>query len=890
MMLQVLDADYIMLNGKPVIRIFGKTKSGKTYCVFQNNFSPYFYLKAKNQEKTIEKIKKNYNGDVKSVKKVKKFLPFGYQEEKKDILKIILNNPKKTPRIREELSEEGELYEADILFKYRFFVDRNIKGMNWIDVKGKTVNTDTVGCSGIEAEEIEPKNNLEENIPLKILSLDIETQTPTNRIPTPEKDGITMISLSFSEKYKGMKTQVITSKKVPVKSNWVVALEDEEQMLQKLKEIIDEYDPDIITGFNIQSFDLPFIVGRMSELGIKRDFGRVSDKSVFCRKYGRRSSTYITGRIIFDAYKVVKNDFSFKRYTLDNVSEKLLGKGKIDVEYSDFEKLWNGNKKQVKKLLEYSKKDAELPLEMIEKKNLIDKYVALSRVSGVLIQDVLDGGESVRIENMLLSKFKENDILFPTKPGKEDVRKRIKKRNKYGLKGGLVLEPEKGLHTQGCVVVLDFKSLYPSIIKSYNICPTTLLTTEKTDNFNKTPAGAKFAKREEREGIFPNLLEKLIDQRSEVKKKMYKEEDPDKKRLLDAKQYALKIMANAFYGYTGYTRARAYVMEVANSITAFGRNLIKDTAEKIEKMGYKIIYGDTDSLFLRLETNDLEEARKEGAKIIEKIDFPGQIVLEFEKVFKSFLILTKKRYAGWAFEKNNGKWEDEIDIRGIEIVRRDWPDLTTETMKKVLQIILKEGNIKKAINFVQEIVQKLGKGKVDLGKLAVTKSITKKIENYDGVLPHIELAKRMKKRNPAEPPTPGSRISFVIVRGNRMLSKRAEHPDYIKKNKLKIDSEYYIKNQLLPPLERIFSVIGVDKGELMGMGRQYSLKEVLSDSSSRDYRVSLPPSQTKIKNLRGFVCKSCKKSFRRPPLTGRCICGGPILAEGDGSVGGRVKI
>ncbi|MCD6367742.1 MAG: DNA polymerase elongation subunit [Candidatus Aenigmarchaeota archaeon] len=888
MMVQVLDADYTMLNDRPVIRIFGKSENGKSYCVFVNNFYPYFYLKTDDFERTVEILNNKFNGEVRGVEQVEKFLPFGYQRNKIPVLKIILKNPAKTPEIRDSLS--GEPFEADILFKYRFFADKGIKGMNWIDVKGKFIKTDTVYCNSIDAEEVLTKEK-EENAPLRILSIDIETETPNDRIPEPEKDSIIMISLAFSSEYKGMKSMVLVSKRVSVNEKWIIQLDNEEKMLEMLRDIIIDYDPDVITGYNIQNFDIPFIIGRMGKLGIKRDLGRVKDKPVFVRKMGSRSVTYITGRIIFDSYQAIRKDFSFKTYTLNNVSEKLLGKKKIDVKYKEFEKLWNGNKEGMKRLLDYSRRDAELALELVEKKNLMDKYIALSKVSGVLLQDVLDGGESVRIEHMLLSEFNKRDVLFPMKPNEKLVSERIKERNKYGLKGGFVLEPKKGLHTGNCIVVLDFKSLYPSIIMTYNICPTTILKDDSINEYDESPVGVKFVKKEVREGIVPSVLEKLINQRTEVKKKMYQEKDPDSKRLLYAKQLALKIMANAFYGQLGYPKSRLYVIEVANSVTAFGRSIIQNTMKEIESKGFEIIYGDTDSVFVKVGTDDLDKAWEIGEKITKEIKLPGKLILELEKVFRSFLIQTKKRYAGWAFEKNNGEWEDKIETKGIETVRRDWPDLTTETVHEVLKIILKEGDVKKAIKFVRGVVEKLSRGEIDLEKLAVTKSITKNIDKYDGMLPHIELAKKMRERNPATAPTPGERISFVIIRGNQMLSKRAESPDYIREHNLKIDSDYYINNLLLPPLERIFSVIGVDKGELLGMGRQYNLKELLTNSiDKRDYKIKLSPNEAKIKNLRGFVCSKCNKSFRRVPLSGRCECGGEILALGDGSVGGMVEV
>lgn len=886
MKLQVFDADYTMLNEKPVIRIFCKDSSGKTFCVFVKGYSPYFY--AMGNENEIKERLKSFEGEIEKVETVKRFLPVGYQEEKTEVLKVTNRNPSKVPSIRESIG--CRVFEADILFKYRFFSDKGIRAMNWIDTEGDFVKTNTISCSGIDSKKIKNIDN-EENVPLKILAFDIETEAPSERIPEADKDAITMISLCFSEKYKKQKDIVLVSKYAPLREDQkknTICLESEKKMLERFKEVINDYDPDVLTGYNIQNFDMPFIVGRMDKYGVKKDMGRVRDKNVFCSKYGPTTSTKIVGRVVADSYQIIKRDFSFKNYKLDNVAEKLIGKRKIDISYRDFNKLWNGNKEGLQKLIDYARKDSVLALELVEKKNLLDKYVALSRVSGILLQDALNGGESIRIENVLLTEFNKRGILFPPKPTDREVAERARKREKSELKGGLVLEPEAGLHTDGCILVLDFKSLYPSIIRTYNICPTTLLKEDVKVKYNKSPTGSKFVKSEVREGILPHVLENLINQRTAVKKKMYKEKDMDKKRLLYAEQWALKILANAFYGYTGYLRAKTYVMQVANTITAVGRELLQKTRDEILSMDYEVIYGDTDSVFVKVKTHDLEKAYAKGNQIVSKIKLPGKLTLEFEKIFRSFLILTKKRYAGWSFEKVDGEWSDKIEMKGIETVRRDWPDIVTETMNVVLNTILKEGDIKKAIKFVQGEVDMLVTGSVDLKKLTVTKSITKSLDRYDGMLPHIELAKKIRERDPSQTPTPGTRISYIIIRGNQMLSKRAEEPEYIKEHNLKIDSSYYIENQMLPPLERIFSVIGVDKGELMGKGRQCNLKDMLKPLE-RNHKIEIPPEKITIDTPEGFVCRECNSNFRRVPLLGRCDCGGEIFAFGNGSMGGLVR-
>ncbi|UCG95766.1 MAG: hypothetical protein JSV92_01810 [archaeon] len=887
MKLQIFDADYTMLNDKPVVRVFCKDESGKTFCVFCKDYMPYFYALG-DQEKIRQQLKK-FEGEIRKIETVKRFLPVGYQKEKTEVLKITTKNPSKVPDLRDSL--DCRTFEADILFKYRFFADKNIGGMGWIEVEDKFVNTTTVSCKGLETKKIKSIVS-DKNAPLKTMALDIETETPTDRLPETGKDAITMLSLAFSKSYMGQKDMVIVSKHVRLREDQkknTICVESEKKMLEKFKDIIDQYDPDVITGYNIENFDFPFIVGRMEKLGIKRDLGRAKDKSVFCSKYGPRSTTRITGRVVADSYQIIKRDFSFKSYKLDAVAEKLLGKKKIDISYRDFNKIWNGKAEELQKFIDYSRRDSVLALDLIEKKNLMDKYVALSKVSGILFQDALNGGETIRIENVLLKEFNKKDVLFPLKPSDREIMERAKKRKKSELKGGLVLQPKAGLHTDGYILVLDFKSLYPSIIRTYNICPTTLLSDDIKVKCNLSPIKTRFVDSEIRPGILPFVLERLIKERSVVKKRMHQEKDRDEKRLLYAKQWALKILANAFYGYTGYLRAKTYVVEVANTITAFGRELLQKTREEITNMGYEVIYGDTDSVFVKVKTKDLENAYRKGNQIVSKIKLPGKLVLEFEKTFRSFLILTKKRYAAWSFEKTNDEWTEKIEMKGIETVRRDWPDIVTETMNVVINIILKEGDVKKAIRYVQGEVDKLNAGEVDLKKLAVTKSITKSVDRYEGMLPHIELAKKLRKRSPSQAPVAGSRISFVIIRGNQMLSKRAEDPEYISENKLKIDSCYYIDNQLLPPLERIFSVIGVDKGELLGKGRQCNLKDLLKPAK-RNHKIETPPEKIIIESPEGFLCRECKRNFRRIPLVGRCDCGGELFAFGNGNMGKLIKI
>ncbi|MEM7825132.1 MAG: DNA polymerase domain-containing protein [Candidatus Aenigmatarchaeota archaeon] len=857
---QILDIDYILPNGKPVIRIFCKDENGKTICAFFENYLPYFYVKGEGLEKVLEG-----ETNVYKIERVKVFLPIGYQKEKTEVFKVTLYNPAKTPELREKLVSKGfDVFEADIPFKFRFMADHNLNGMDWIDIEDKSpMETSVVYADKkIKAEKLKPIEKMG-NAPLRILAFDIECiSLKEGLVPDPEKDPIIMISFVFSEPYKGKNSMILATRYDPD----IEYFETESDMLKAFIDIMIEYDPDIITGYNCKNFDLPYITERMKRNNILPIFGRCSRKQVVSRKISSKYKTDIVGRIIIDSFEIVKKDFSLKRYDLGFVANVLLNEKKDPVKHSQIETLWkSANKEEFKKLIEYCKKDSILAMNLITKLNLIDKYIALAKVSGTLLQDVLDSGESTRIENLLLREFNKNGYIIPCKPDEKEIAKRESMKKKE-LKGGFVIEPKKGIHQS--VLVLDFKSMYPSIIISYNICPTTLITKDNVENPIVSPSGSKFAPENVRKGIVPILVKRLIDERRNLKKKLKNETNKEKAREYNTKQWALKIMANAFYGYFGYSRAKIYSLEIANSITSFGREVIKQTKESIENdFKYEVIYGDTDSLMIKVDKENLDEMQKIGETIAENITkkLPGVIELEFQRIFKRFLPLTKKRYAAWSFEKTNGGWKESIETKGIETIRRDWCDLVSESLEKIIETILKENKTSYAVEHFKKIANELANGKIPIQKLIITKTMTKKADSYAGIQPHAELVKKIKKRSPTEAPGIGDRIGYVIVKGTQLVSKRAEDPLYVIEKNLEIDPQYYIENQLLPPLERIFDAIGVSKTELLGKGRQVQIFKVLKKKEAT------------ISAVDGFICKKCNRFYSRPTLSGICECGGILL-------------
>lgn len=885
---QVLDADYFMFKNKPVIRIFGKTEDNRTITVFYEDFFPYFYAEPKASIEEIEKFLKEHHKDIfLKIYTEKKFRPIGYSSKPTEMVKIVLREPARVPEVRESLKKSGlvkKTYEADIPFKYRFMADFDLGGMKWFWVIGEGINhTEIVNTDlKIHAKDFKETEDVH-GVEYKYLSFDIEVVSSDGKLPTPEKDPVAIISIAFNPPYKGKETLVLVRKKLPNKND-IMSFESEKEMLEAFLDIIRDYDPDFITGFNINGFDIPYIVTRLKKNGIPRTFGRCKDKNAISKKISEnRYRNYIPGRVIVDVYDIVKDNaqkgmLKLKRYGLNDVAYHFLGEHKVDISHSEIPKYWNGTLDMNLKLVEYARKDAVLALKILLKAELLDKYIAVSKVCGLLLQDVLDGGESQRIEMLLLREFNRRNFVIPNKPDNEEVKRRIEERKKRELTGAVVLDPEVGLH-QTSVVYMDFKSLYPSIMITYNICPTTYVLDEKPpeNKLNKSPFGSYFVKKDVREGIIPNIVRKLIEERDKVKKKMKKEKDKTKKKILYNKQLALKLVANAFYGYTGYIRAKLYVLDVANSITSYGRYWITTIRNLIHsKTPYKVVYGDTDSVMVKLPVKDIKKAFEIGKELENLVNSitEGAIRIKIEGVFKSILFLTKKRYAGYMFEDPDG--EGEIVSKGIETVRRDWCELVGETLQRVLEIILIEGNTKKAFEYVKGIIDKLNRNEIDIDKLVITKSISKPLNEYKGVQPHVQLVKKLQKRNPLNAPGVGDRIGFVIVKGVQKIADRAEDPEYVKKNKIPIDSKYYIENQLMPPLERIFSAIGITKSEFISGAKQMSITQLLKPDVKKDKNnvVKFIP----YNELEGFMCIKCHKVYRQIPLNGKCYeCGGDIV-------------
>ncbi len=888
--LYLLGADYSYeSNGDPVIRLFCKGREGKTVTCFARGFKPYFYLESELESDDglgalAEELKQRFHQIV-DVSVVERFLPFGYQETKKKMLLIVTKDPKQVRDLREEVKRFGTVYEADILFKNRFMIDCGLSGNSWIQVVSyRPTQTNTVFTEQkIEtlSKHIKPIE-LDEHPEMRCLCVDIECLVEAgNGLPRPETDPIIMIALAFSEPFDGRTDMVLVSR--PARIEGALCLDSEEEMLKRFVEILRRYDPDVVLGYNSNEFDLPYLIERMAGMGIKPRLGR-ADKNSFCRTFGNKTSVTITGRVVVDVLSLVKKDFPLKSYGLGAVSKEILGKDKIDVSHTEIPTLWRSRGDGLSRLVEYARRDAVLTLELLLSKRLLDRYVALAQLSGTSLQDLMEGGQSVMIDNLLLRELRVYERVMPCKPDSEETARRKEVREKEGLKGGHVLEPKAGL--QENVIVMDYKSLYPTIMIANNICFSTLV-------------GDQFVPRERYKGIVPRILEGLLEKRLLLRNKAKKAKE-EEFRILDMTQWAVKILLNSFYGYFGYTRSRMYQLTIANAVTRTGRENISKTTEIIEKkigraalgdgrvylgkevegcparsvvVSLQVVYGDTDSVFVKLvpegdATHDIgaQEAATLGSRLGEILTgyLPPPMELQYEAFAKRAIFVTKKRYALYT----EGK-EPAIKVKGLETVRREWCNLATEAMRTILGLLLEKGDVNAASEYMKNVIEDLRANRTSLEKLVQTRTLSKRPQEYKGRQPHLELYNKIKKRDPAGAPQIGDRVPFVIVQGKGLLVERAEDPTYIRGKGLRIDHDYYIHRQLLPPVRRIFEALGLGVDELVADSSQKTLvesyeKEPKAVSKGRRVRERRP---VLGRDLADIVCPSCSSSFTVMDLT-----------------------
>ncbi|MCD6226260.1 MAG: ribonuclease H-like domain-containing protein [Candidatus Aenigmarchaeota archaeon] len=799
MKLSVFDIDYIIENNRGIIRLFCKDEKGNTILALDKNFKSYFYVESDNLVTLKKRIEKSNFKDISKLEIVNKII----SGKSKKLLKIFVENPRLVYDIRDKIKhwkESKEEYEYTIPVRQRYVFDKKIEPMGWVEINGKEIkNENYLVDKVIEINSLKP---IEKDILSKTTNLAFDIETSDKKI--------IMISIVDNKGFK--KVLTTQQSKYP---EYVEVLKDEKQMLQKFLEIIKQRDPDIILGYNTDNFDFQKIRERAEELKIDLKIGRDNSNIRFVRR-GRFTSTKIRGRSHIDLFNFIDHILSPKMktevLTLDAVCQEMLGQGKEKIKWKDIKESWE-NKKDLERITKYSLRDSELTLLLSEQ--LLPQIFALSKLTSLTPFDASRYTYSQLVEAYLSKNAVANNIIIPNRPKYDQIKQR---QMKPIYKGGFVIEPEKGIHEN--IIVFDFRSLYPTIIITHNISPETL-NCKCCKQINLIPESKNYFCKKIK-GFIPINLEHIIKKRMKIKEKMknLKENSEEYKRLYNM-QYSLKIIANSTYGYFGYPGSRWYCYECASASAALGRYYIKKIIDIIKKENYQVIYGDTDSVFIKIPNIPKDKLISKAKELLKKINnqLPGIIELEFRGLYKAGIFVTikgekrgaKKRYALLDYDNN-------LEIRGFETVRRDWCDLAKNIQHEILRIILEDKKPEKAIELVRKTIDKIKSGKATIDELTIYTQLTMPLENYRQISPHVSVAKKMRKQG--KPVGEGMIIEYIITKGSGSISERAEPIEDVK---TKYDPDYYINHQILPAAMRVFQALGIDEKQVLSGKLQANL-------------------------------------------------------------------
>jgi DNA polymerase delta subunit 1 len=730
----------------------------------------------------------------------------------------------------------GYLYD-DITPVLRFLIDTDIKSMGWVNLENykpcksfvnKAESYSIIECKFNDLEPIEDVSMAD----IGILSFDIECDNTGDHFPSPDNDKVIQIGCS----YERLDTNVTENMMFvlgtcdPIEDVELCTFETESKMLQTWCEYVVSKSPNILTGYNINMFDIKYLLERSHVLGVSLNFGHlgveVQKKQTYKKSNQKGGVENIEisapGIIVFDMFKYVRDNFNLASYKLNAISEHFIGDRKNDLGYNEIGPLFRGSSSDRAEIARYCIKDAILPLAIGKKILSFKELISMCRITGLIPSEIINRGQQARVYACIVKEATKNNFIVPERRGKRSVFSDKSTAEEYEYEGARVIEPQIG-YIANPVVVLDFEAMYPSIVISHNLCYSTrientdhleyLLDSGKIneDDYITTPSGDLFVKPHIRKGILPTILNNLLTQRRIIKGNMKAASiagDFELAEVYNSLQKSVKIVANSGYGFTGSNISPLGCPEIARSITAIGRQAIDNTKYIVETEfdGSNVVYGDTDSVMVEFKCS-LDIAFTYGEQMANRINdfFDGKLKIVLEKVFLPYLLKMKKKYAGVLYSDPNKK--GVLKVNGLECVRRDNARVVGESMKRWLEILMIEKDPDGALKFVREILDNIVNGKINMSQLINTGGMKARYEDYTSPPPHVILAKKIELRNNGNGPKPGDRIPYIIISGDGAVSTRCEDPLYAMENDYAISKEYYssaFKNSFNGILEIVY--------------------------------------------------------------------------------------
>jgi len=762
----------------PVVHLYGRLENGESFLVRDDRQRPHFYIRA------IEAARAHQLGAASPS-------PTDYRTfEGEAVARIEVDVPSDVPALRDRLHGGGiDTFEADVRFATRYLIERGIKGGCEIDGEADTAEAGAHRAASFGLAHVFNNPILrpaELSIDPKILSFDIETDSKGERLLA--------ISL-FASRIDEVFIVDGTDRAMPERA---VRCASEAAALDLFAERLRAFDPDVITGWNIIDFDLSVLERIATRIGSSLQLGR-EPGAIRIRKaegyFGSGQAT-ILGRLVLDGIDLLRGAFvRMDDYSLDAVAREVLGEGKAvagDARDRLGEIIYN-YKHDLPAFALYARTDARLAYRIVEKLRLVELAFARSRLTGMTPDRV--AASIASFDFLYLAELERARIVAPSVRGSDS-------RVHVAQQGGHVLEPVTGLHAN--VWVFDFKSLYPSLIRTFNIDPVGYVPGETPSGDLIDTPGGKFRRTP---AILPRLLDDLFPRREAAKK-----------RHDDVAAHAIKILMNSFYGVLGTPACRFFNPALANAITGMGKHVLLWSKSWFESAGFKVLYGDTDSLFVSSGDADPHAAGRRARGLVVSLNSDltryvesrwrrdSRLELEFEKLYlRLFLPRARhstrgasKRYAGWLV----GGAGEAVEFVGMEVVRRDWTALAKRVQRELYQRLFTDQPVEA---YLAEIVNRLRNGELD-AELVYHKNLRKDTVEYTATTPpHVAAAR--KSSRPL-----GRSIRYVVTTAGAEPLDNLTHP---------IDREHYVEKQVRPVAEPVLETLGLDFEEVIGDTRQF---------------------------------------------------------------------
>lgn len=754
----LLHPTYRIESGRAIVHLFGKLETGETFVVRDRRSRPHFFIRAEDALRAKALLRPGCVLEPTSLTSM----------SGDAVTRVVVPTPPDTPAIRDQLLTAGiAVFEGDVPFATRFLIDRGLRGSMQIDGAwrpGRLVGR-IYEDPGLSPAVWDPT--------LRTLSIDIETDAAATRVLS-----IALYDPSVSE------VHLVHSGDGALPPG-ARPHRDERSLLTAFSMRLREIDPDILLGWNLIDFDLSVLRTRFLAHRIPFHLGRADIPCAIRvdRSFWGASRATIPGRVALDGVALLRGAFvRLDDYRLDTAARQILGEGKTVAGHGRAAWIEQAFAEDIDAFVRYNLTDARLAYEIVEKLDLIPLGIRRSRLTGMPLDRV--GASIASFDFLYLHELRKRGVVAPTVDAEIEVE---------STAGGYVLESVPGLYRN--ILVFDYRSLYPSLILTFHLDPLSHLPTpDGEDDLLRAPNDAYFRRTG---GVLPELLERLMPEREAAKS-----------RGDEIGAQATKILMNSFYGVLGTPRCRFYSPATANAITRFGQTILLWTKGFMEARGYRVLYGDTDSLFVQSGLDDAADAMRLGTDLAEQVNAAvakhiratwraeSRLHIQFDRLYERFFLPglrhsregSKKRYAGLV--RRDGK--ERIVFTGLESARSDWTELAKRFQRELLGHVFHDQPVE---DFIREFVADLRAGRLD-DLLAYRRTLRAATEAGFPIPP--PEAGRAAAADATLRAGRRKVVYRMTIRGPEPLEGGTSPPDY----------DHYVEKQIRPIAEAVLACLG----------------------------------------------------------------------------------